>query len=125
MTSKKMTRDIATVVQETNRLQASAADPQASVWVNANAGTGKTHVLTWRVLRILLAGTSPEKILCLTYTKAAAAEMSKRIFDRLGTWVTATDDVLIKELSDVLGRKPENDERLFARTLFTRAIETP
>ena len=67
--------------------QAAAADPTASAWVSANAGTGKTHVLTMRVLRLLLAGTPPERILALTYTKAAAAEMSKRVFERLAEWV--------------------------------------
>ena len=125
MTSNQPARDIATIQNDTNRLQSSAADPQASVWVNANAGTGKTHVLTLRVLRILLAGTPPERILCLTYTKAAAAEMSKRIFEKLGAWVTATDDELNSTLHDILGRKPGDAERTFARTLFTRAIETP
>ena len=72
-----------TVLDETRRNQAAAADPTASAWVSANAGTGKTHVLTMRVLRLLLAGTPPERILALTYTKAAAAEMSKRVFERL------------------------------------------
>jgi len=74
---------------ETKRNQAAAADPASSAWVSANAGTGKTHVLTMRVLRLLLAGTAPERILALTYTKAAAAEMSKRVFARLAEWVTA------------------------------------
>jgi ATP-dependent helicase/nuclease subunit A len=117
--------DIEAVRQKTNRAQADAADPQASVWVNANAGTGKTHVLTLRVLRILLAGTPPEKILCLTYTKAAAAEMSKRIFEKLGAWVTATDVELIPILRDITGTAPTDAELNFARTLFTAAIETP
>lgn len=117
--------DIAQALASTNRHQSSAADPQSSVWVNANAGTGKTYVLTLRVLRILLAGTQPERIVCLTYTKAAAAEMSKRIFERLGTWVTATDETLGQELSKILGRAADAAEMSFARTLFTRAIETP
>lgn len=117
--------DIAAAEAATNRYQETAADPQTSVWVNANAGTGKTYVLTWRVLRILLTGTPPERIVCLTYTKAAAAEMSTRIFDRLGTWVTLSEEKLAKELFDILGRKAEAPELSFARTLFTRAIETP
>ena len=66
--------------------QRRAADPQSSVWVSAHAGSGKTHVLTERVLRLLLSGTPPEQILCLTYTKAAAAEMRKRVSARLGAW---------------------------------------
>ena len=118
-------RDIEAVRKKTNRAQADAADPQASVWVNANAGTGKTHVLTLRVLRILLSGTPPEKILCLTYTKAAAAEMSKRIFDRLGEWVTATNADLQPILRDITGTDPSAKDLDFARTLFTAAIETP
>ena len=61
-------------LKRTSRAQAEASDPTRSAWVSANAGTGKTHVLTMRVLRLLLDGTEPEKILCLTYTKAAAAE---------------------------------------------------
>lgn len=117
--------DIAAAEAATNLYQATAADPQTSVWVNANAGTGKTYVLTWRVLRILLTGTPPERIVCLTYTKAAAAEMSTRIFDRLGTWVTLSEEKLAKELFDILGRRAEAAELSFARTLFTRAIETP
>jgi ATP-dependent helicase/nuclease subunit A len=125
MTNRNPTRDIESVRRATNRAQADAADPNASVWVNANAGTGKTHVLTLRVLRILLAGTPPEKILCLTYTKAAAAEMSKRIFDRLGAWVTATDASLTPMLREVTGIEPGQNVLDFARTLFTRAIETP
>ncbi len=110
---------------KTHRDQADASDPQASVWVNANAGTGKTHVLTLRVLRILMCGTPPERILCLTYTKAAAAEMSKRIFEKLGLWVTATDATLTPMLRDILGRDPTPAQSDFARTLFTKAIETP
>jgi len=109
----------------TARMQADAADPTASVWVNANAGTGKTHVLTWRVLRLLLANTKPERILCLTYTKAAAAEMSKRVFETLAKWVTASDDALTQDLTEKIGRNPSATEIELARTLFTSAIETP
>src|SRR5262245_22807320 len=110
---------------QTARNQAAAADPLASVWVSANAGTGKTHVLTMRVLRLMLAGTPPERILCLTYTKAAAAEMSKRVFDSLSKWVMLPDAELRKVLHEFLGRAPEPAELALARTLFTRATETP
>ena len=124
-----MARDIASSIEdrlrETERTQLSAADPAASAWVSANAGTGKTHVLTLRVLRLLLSGTSPERILCLTYTKAAAAEMSKRIFKQLGGWATGRDDVVKSSLQAVFGRPPNESEVERARTLFTRAIETP
>ncbi|MEQ8823247.1 MAG: double-strand break repair helicase AddA [Filomicrobium sp.] len=112
-------------LQSTTERQRSASDPLSSAWVSANAGTGKTHVLTMRSLRLLLAGTSPERILCLTYTKAAAAQMSTRVFDRLARWVTETDEQLRKELGELLGRDATSEEMLTARTLFTRAIETP
>ncbi|MDH5748192.1 MAG: UvrD-helicase domain-containing protein, partial [Rhodospirillales bacterium] len=59
-------------------------DPALSVWVSANAGTGKTQVLTDRIARLLLGGTRPERILCLTFTRAAAAEMATRLSRRLG-----------------------------------------
>jgi ATP-dependent helicase/nuclease subunit A len=110
---------------ETQRSQAAAADPSASAWVSANAGTGKTHVLTMRVLRLLLGGTPPERILALTYTKAAAAEMSKRVFARLAEWVTADDASLKRKLGELLGRAPTAAEMQWARQLFAIAIETP
>jgi ATP-dependent helicase/nuclease subunit A len=110
---------------ETQRAQAAAADPEASAWVSANAGTGKTHVLTMRVLRLLLGGTPPERILALTYTKAAAAEMSKRVFARLAEWVTADDASLKDTLAQLLDRAPTPDEQHRARQLFAIAIETP
>src|SRR6476661_1153002 len=111
--------------QATQRAQASAADPEESAWVSANAGTGKTHVLTMRVLRLLLGGTSPERILALTYTKAAAAEMSKRVFARLAEWVTADEASLKRKLGELLGRAPTGAEMQRARQLFAIAIETP
>ena len=112
-------------LSRTRAAQHTASDPGASAWVSANAGTGKTYVLTTRVLRLLLAGTKPERILALTYTKAAAAEMSKRVFDRLGTWVTAPPDLLGKLLAEVLDRPPDRGEMVRARQLFALAIETP
>src|SRR5687768_13653849 len=112
-------------IARTRRAQLDAADPRASVWVSANAGTGKTHVLTMRVLRLMLAGTLPERILCLTYTKAAAAEMSKRVFGTLAQWVTMREDTLAAELAKLIGRAPARDELARARTLFATAIETP
>jgi ATP-dependent helicase/nuclease subunit A len=113
------------VLDETRRNQGAAADPKSSAWVSANAGTGKTHVLTMRVLRLLLADTPPEKILALTYTKAAAAEMSKRVFDHLAGWVTAPDDKLQDKLKELLDRAPTWDEMQRARQLFAIAIEAP
>ena len=114
-----------TVLDETRRNQGAAADPKSSAWVSANAGTGKTHVLTMRVLRLLLADTPPERILALTYTKAAAAEMSKRVFEHLAGWVTASDAKLKAKLEELLGRAPSWDEMQRARQLFAIAIETP
>jgi len=75
-------------------VQRDASDPAVSAWVAANAGSGKTHVLAQRVIRLLLNGTAPEKILCLTYTKAAAANMANRVFETLGQW-TALDDAAV------------------------------
>ncbi|RPI44768.1 MAG: double-strand break repair helicase AddA, partial [Hyphomicrobiaceae bacterium] len=111
--------------EETLRNQAVASDPNLSVWVSANAGTGKTHVLTNRVLRLLLAGTAPERILALTYTKAAAAEMSKRVFQRLAEWTTESDSDLSSKLTELIGRNPSPEEQRHARQLLARAIETP
>ncbi len=114
-----------TARSQTETAQSQAADPTASAWVNANAGAGKTYVLTQRVLRLLLAGTDPERILCLTYTKAAAAEMSTRVFDKLAEWVTEDEKKLSIQLADILRRPAIAGEMALARTLFTRAIETP
>ena len=112
-------------LERTKRAQREAADPRVSAWVSANAGTGKTHVLTQRALRLMLAGTIPERILCLTYTKAAAAEMSKRVYDTLAEWVTMADEPLRKRLEELTAHPPTKEEIARARTLFTMAIETP
>jgi len=77
--------------------QHAASDPAASAWVSANAGSGKTYVLAQRVIRLLLDGTDPSKILCLTYTKAAAANMANRVFNRLAGWTTLDDEALDAE----------------------------
>src|SRR6476661_855622 len=74
--------------------QARASDPLSSVFVSANAGSGKTHVLVQRVIRLLLADVPPEKILCITFTKAAAANMAERVFETLGHWITLDDGAL-------------------------------
>ena len=100
-----------------------AADPGASTWLSANAGSGKTRVLTDRVARLLLQGTNPQSILCLTYTKAAATEMQNRLFKRLGAWSMLDDDALKSGLVELGENVPDNLDR--ARTLFARAIETP
>lgn len=103
-----------------------AADPAASVFVTANAGSGKTKVLIDRVARLLLAGGSPSSFLCITYTKAAAAEMQRRLFQRLGAWCVADDAALAKELA-ALGEADWQSQRALAhaRRQFARALETP
>jgi ATP-dependent helicase/nuclease subunit A len=105
--------------------QRGAADPGASVWVAASAGTGKTKVLTDRVLNLMLAGTPPQKILCLTFTKAAAAEMNDRIARELGNWSAAAEEDLERDLIDLIGRTPDERQRTRARQLFARVLDTP
>jgi ATP-dependent helicase/nuclease subunit A len=81
--------------------QVRAADPAASTWLSANAGSGKTRVLTDRVARLSAAGRAAQRILCLTYTKAAASEMQNRLFGRLGGWAMLPDDTLRGALRDL------------------------
>lgn len=113
-------------LSDATKRQIAAADPGFSTWVAANAGSGKTRVLTDRVARLLLAGTEPQKILCLTYTKAAASEMQNRLFQRLGKWAMRDEAGLRDELRDLGVEGPISSEVLGrARRLFARAIETP
>ncbi|HVL74112.1 MAG TPA: double-strand break repair helicase AddA [Beijerinckiaceae bacterium] len=105
--------------------QRRAADPHASAWVSANAGAGKTKVLVDRVLRLLLEGTPPGRILCLTFTKAAAANMAIRVFDRLGRWVTLDDAALSDDVEELEGVRPDRARLALARRLFARSVETP
>ncbi|OPB32405.1 double-strand break repair helicase AddA [Bartonella sp. AR 15-3] len=105
--------------------QAKATHPTTSVWVSANAGSGKTHVLTERVIRLLLNGTPPARILCLTYTNAAASVMQSRIFCTLSSW-NEFDDKQLQTILSNLEDKPANAQKLAnARQLFARALETP
>jgi ATP-dependent helicase/nuclease subunit A len=106
------------------RLQGKVSDPGVSAWVAANAGSGKTHVLAQRVINLLLAGVAPEKILCLTFTKAAAANMAKRVFDTLGRWTTLDDEALDNAIGARPSRMP-GARRALARRLFARALDTP
>ncbi|WP_026758022.1 double-strand break repair helicase AddA [Sediminimonas qiaohouensis] len=111
--------------EATNR-QVQAANPENSTWLSANAGSGKTRVLTDRVARLLLNRVQPQHILCLTYTKAAASEMQNRLFRRLGEWAMLEDGALRSKLADLGLDHPLDDTELRnARTLFARAIETP
>lgn len=113
------------VPELTRKRQDLASRPRASAWVSANAGSGKTFVLSRRVVRLLLDGTDPSRILALTFTKAAAAEMANRVFGNLGAWVTMPDETLAAELRDIEGRKPDAARLAMARRLFARALETP
>ena len=105
--------------------QERASNPLSSSFVSANAGSGKTHVLVQRVIRMLLDDVKPEKILCLTFTKAAAANMAERVFTTLGHWVTLDDAALDDAIRGVGIPHPSLKLRKAARELFARALETP
>jgi ATP-dependent helicase/nuclease subunit A len=105
--------------------QLKASDPGSSIWVSANAGSGKTHVLTQRVIRLLLRGVPPAKILCLTFTKAAAAQMATRVFDTLAKWTNLDDAALREAVRETGAPAPSHADLLLARRLFTRTVETP
>src|SRR4029077_11082094 len=114
-----------TIPGEVRRRQSEASDPMVSARVAANAGSGKTYVLAQRVINLLLEGVAPEKILCITFTKAAAANMAKQVFDRLAEWTTFDDarlDQAIAAHANVAATAPR---RALARRLFARALETP
>jgi len=96
-----------TIPPDVIALQTSASDPAQSAWVSANAGSGKTHVLAQRVIRLLLNGTDPARILCITFTKAAAANMANRVFDVLRGW-TVLDDTALDE---AIGKTGVNGDR--------------
>jgi len=105
-----------------------AADPAISAFVTANAGSGKTKTLIDRVARLLLGGAEPAAILCVTYTKAAAAEMQHRLFDRLGKWCITPDEALRAEIADLVDRPAHEFDAAAlskARSLFAKALETP
>lgn len=104
--------------------QAAASSPEGSVWLSASAGTGKTQVLAARVFRLLLRGVDPGAILCLTFTKAGAAEMAARVSGRLAAWVRASDRELAADL-EALGEDFGPEMRARARTLFARVLDAP
>jgi ATP-dependent helicase/nuclease subunit A len=106
-------------------VQHHASDPTVSAWVSANAGSGKTHVLAQRVIRLLLDGTDPGKILCLTFTKAAAANMANRVFTTLARWITLEDAELDNAIRQVGVARSDAATRAAARRLFASALETP
>jgi ATP-dependent helicase/nuclease subunit A len=113
------------VLHEATERQREGSDPGYSAWVSASAGSGKTKVLGDRVLRLLLGNVPPAKILCLTFTKAAAAEMSNRIAERLAAWSAASNDKLREELRALTGGKDTAALMPVARRLFARVLDTP
>src|SRR6184192_3414966 len=110
---------------EAAAVQRQALGPDVSVWVSASAGTGKTKVLTDRLLALMLDGTDPARILCLTFTRAAAAEMANRVNDRLARWTTLEPGKLAQELVELTGRFPDEYDTARARQLFARLLDTP
>jgi ATP-dependent helicase/nuclease subunit A len=111
--------------QDATLLQRQATMPALSAWVTANAGSGKTHVLVNRIARLLLSGSAPDRLLCLTFTKAAAAEMSVRLFEQLGRWTLMSDDDLQQALYRLSGEAPDDNMVARARRLFAEALESP
>ena len=117
--------EAAATVADPRVAQRRAARPDTSVWVAASAGTGKTKVLTDRVLSLLLAGTPPPRILCLTFTKAAAAEMATRLAAELSAWATVEDAELTGRLTALSGEAPDDATRQHARRLFATVLDAP
>jgi ATP-dependent helicase/nuclease subunit A len=121
--------NVAAVPEQLYRLteanQRRAANPRASAWVAASAGSGKTKVLTDRVLSLLLAGVAPQRILCLTFTKAAAAEMAQRINAELGNWAIAAEPELDAALAKLTGAPVDAAQRARARRLFAQVLDVP
>jgi len=118
----KAASEIPTLVSER---QTAASNPDYSAWVSANAGSGKTHVLAQRVIRLLLAGVDPARILCITFTKAAAANMANRVFQELRDWTLLDDAALDAAMTKAGVKKIDAGLRLRARQLFALALETP
>src|SRR5499427_10808334 len=118
-------RTVDRIPAQVRELQRAVADPDVSAWVAANAGSGKTHVLAQRVINLLLLGVQPEQILCITFTKAAAANMAKRVFDTLAEWTSLDDPALDQAIRDISDLTPGASLRARARRLFALALETP
>src|SRR3977135_1553766 len=124
--SRNRTRGrIMTAVADATAHQRRALEPLESVWVAASAGTGKTKVLTDRLLALMLGGTDPAHILCLTFTRAAAAEMANRVNDRLAAWATLPPGALAEQLVELTGHFPQEHEIARARQLFARVLDIP
>src|SRR3954468_23465299 len=121
----RMSSPRANIPDAVRATQARASDPASSAFVSANAGSGKTHVLVQRVIRLLLDGVPPEKILCITFTKAAAANMAERVFTTLGHRVMLDDTKLDAAIRDAGIARLDAKLRMRARELFACALETP
>lgn len=117
-----MTRE---VPPDVSARQARASNPDISAFVAANAGSGKTHVLVHRVIRLMLSGVAPDKILCITFTKAAAANMAERVFTTLGQWVKFDDETLGEAICATGLERIDRATLRRARELFAAALETP
>ncbi len=113
------------VLRDATLRQARALDPASTIWVEASAGSGKTKVLVDRCLRLLLDGTAPERLLCITFTKAAASEMANRLMQALQAWVAQSEQALESSLDALLGRPPEEEEITRARSLLASVLDTP
>ncbi|MGB2000700.1 MAG: double-strand break repair helicase AddA [Candidatus Puniceispirillaceae bacterium] len=111
------------VASEASAQQAAASDPESSALVSANAGTGKTKLLTDRVLRLMLEGALPDSILCVTYTRAAAAEMRNRISARLAKWAIAAGAALRADLAGMGITTPTQQMLARARSLFAETLD--
>src|SRR5712671_4702931 len=118
-------RTIRAIPEDLRRTQVEASDPAVSAWVTANAGSGKTHVLAQRVIRLLLEGVDPARVLCITFTKAAAANMANRVFDELRRWTALDDPQLTAAIRRMCDIDPDPALRARARRLFALALETP
>ena len=105
--------------------QLAAVQPEENIWLSASAGTGKTQVLTARVIRLLLEeGVEPENLLCITFTKAGAAEMAERINQRLASWVQMEDTALFRDM-EAIGARSGPEYRQRASELFAKVLDAP
>src|SRR5262245_50522111 len=111
--------------QDTTNAQRRAAAPDRSAWAAASAGTGKTKVLVDRVLRLLLAGSPPQRLLCLTFTKAAAKQMNNRLTEVLRGWATQHEEGVADSLQALSGQAPDDEQIARARRLFARVLDAP
>ncbi|HEX9074035.1 MAG TPA: double-strand break repair helicase AddA [Pseudolabrys sp.] len=114
-----------TIPDHVRGVQIEAANPEISAFVSANAGSGKTYVLAQRVINLLLRGVDPAKILCITFTKTAAANMANEVFKRLASWTALDDAALDEQIRLSTGKTPSAGERARGRRLFASALETP